>query len=130
MAILSRRTALVCAGLVLCQVFVPAAVQAQGVSFIARRDFEAGYGPLSAAVGDFNGDGVPDLAVGNENSNNVSVLLGNGDGSFQAAWNFFAGAGPKSVVVGDFNVDKLPDLAVVNPNSATAGSVLINNTPR
>jgi hypothetical protein len=81
-------------------------------------------------VADFNGDGVPDLAVGNENSNNVSVLLGNGDGSFQAAWNFFAGAGPKSVVVGDFNVDKLPDLAVVNPNSATAGSVLINNTPR
>ena len=43
------------------------------------------------AVGDFNGDGKADLAVANYNSNNVSVLLGNGNGTFQAAVNYGAG---------------------------------------
>jgi hypothetical protein len=55
------------------------------------------------AVGDFNGDGRRDLAVANEGSNNVSVLLGNGDGTFQAARNFAAGSSPDSVAVGDFH---------------------------
>ena len=44
------------------------------------------------AVGDFNGDGKADLAVANCLSNNVSVLLGNGDGTFQAAVNYGAGS--------------------------------------
>jgi hypothetical protein len=79
-------------------------------------------------VGDFNGDGAQDLAVANVNSNNVSVLLGNGDGSFQGVQNFGAGSGPKSVAVADFNGDGLPDLAVANYGSNSV-SVLINNTP-
>ena len=54
-----------------------AAAEAQGVSFIARTDFGAGSAPWSVAVGDFNGDGKPDLAVANWNSNNVSVLINN-----------------------------------------------------
>src|SRR5215831_15948926 len=91
--------------------------QAQNVSFIARRDFGAGTNPISVAVGDFNGDGVQDLAVANGNSNNVSVLLGNGDGTFQAAVNFDAGGGPVSVAVGDFNGDGVQDLAVANIGS-------------
>jgi hypothetical protein len=41
---------------------------------------------------------------------NVSVLLGNGDGTFQAARNFGAGFDPTSVAVGDFNADGLSDL--------------------
>ena len=94
-----------------------AAAEAQGVSFIARRDFAAGARPFSVAVGDFNGDGKPDLAVANFGSNNVSVLLGNGDGSFQAARNFGAGTTPRSVAVGDFNGDGLQDLAVANGGS-------------
>ena len=103
-----------------------AAAEAQGVSFIARRDFSVGRFPYSVAVGDFNGDGKPDLAVANYNSNNVSVLLGNGDGSFQAAQDFGAGSNPYSVAVGDFNGDDKPDLAVANGRNV---SVLINNTP-
>jgi hypothetical protein len=79
------------------------------------------------AVGDFNGDGVLDLAVANVFSN-VSVLLGNGDGTFQAAQNFGAGGGPFSVAVGDFNGDGVLDLAVANRGSNV--SVLINNTPQ
>jgi hypothetical protein len=53
--------------------------------------FDAGAGAGSVAVGDFNGDGKPDLAVANVYTNTVSVLLGNGDGTFQAPVNYAAG---------------------------------------
>jgi len=92
-------------------------------------------------VSDFNGDGVADLAVvasgasgGLEAVARVSVLLGNGNGTFQAAWNFGAGPIPSSVAVSasvavsDFNGDGKPDLAVGNLASRNV-SVLINNTP-
>src|SRR5262245_29695172 len=55
------------------------------VAFHPAVPYGAGDGPFSVAVGDFNGDTKRDLAVANENSDNVSVLLGNGDGSFQNA---------------------------------------------
>src|SRR6266849_2455137 len=93
-----------------------------------RRNFATGNGPVSVAVGDFNGDGRQDLAVANQNSNDVSVLVGNGDGSFQSPRNFAAGSFLWSVAVGDFNRDGRPDLAVANQNSNNI-SVLINNTP-
>jgi hypothetical protein len=77
-------------------------------------------------VGDFNGDGRPDLAAANEFSSDISVLLGNGDGSFQAATSLAAGARPLSVAVGDFNGDGKPDLAAANSGSDTV-SVLLGN---
>src|SRR5437667_249170 len=70
--------------------------------------------PSSAAIGDLNGDGRPDLAVADYNSNNVSVLLGNGNGTFQAAVNYPAGTYPSSVAIGDLNGDGKPDLVVAN----------------
>jgi hypothetical protein len=81
-----------------------------------------------AAVGDFNGDGLLDLAVTNFYSDNVSVLLGNGDGSFNEAGDFGVGSQPLFVAVGDFDGDGLLDLAVANYNAHDV-SVLINNTP-
>ena len=57
-------------------------------------NYGAGHEPVSVAVGDFNGDGKLDLAVANYESNNVSMLLGNGDGTFQAAVNYGAGTEP------------------------------------
>jgi hypothetical protein len=83
----------------------------------------------SVAVGDFNGDGLPDLVAASSFFNSVSVLLGNGDGTFQTAQNFGAGNGPYSVAVGDFNGDGWQDLAVAN-NGSNDISVLINNLPR
>ena len=105
-----------------------AAAESQGVSFIVRTDFRVGNSPGSVAVGDFDGDGKPDLAVVDSGSANVSVLLGNGDGSFQAAQDFGVGRSPNSVAVGDVNGDGRPDLAVANWVSNNV-SILINNTP-
>src|SRR5438034_348997 len=87
------------------------------VSFAAAANYGAGTNPFSVAVGDFNGDGNQDLAVANSGSANVSILLGNGDGTFGAASNFGAGGQPHSVAVGDFNGDGNQDLAVANIGS-------------
>src|SRR5206468_4236096 len=87
---------------------------------------DVGTSPRSVAIGDLNGDGRPDLAVANSGSNNVSALLGNGDGTFlQTAFNYAVGPGPVSLAIGDLNGDGRPDLAVANGGSYTV-SVLLN----
>src|SRR5262249_34338226 len=83
-------------------------------TFTAGRNFAAGSYPRSVAVGEFNGDGLFDLAVANYGSGTVSVLLGTGDGAFQPARNFAAGLGPQFVAVGDFNRDGYTDLVTAN----------------
>jgi VCBS repeat protein len=71
----------------------------------APSTFDTGTGPGSVAVGDFNGDGKFDLVVGNVFSNTVRVLLGEGNGTFQAAVDYGTGISPSAVEVGDFNED-------------------------
>ncbi len=75
---------------------------------------DVGVGPTSVAVADFNGDGIPDLAVANSGDNTVTVLLGNGDGTFTFKSSPGVGDAPYWVAVGDFNGDGIPDLAVAN----------------
>src|SRR3712207_2647629 len=67
--------------------------------------FPVGSGPGSVTNADFDGDGHLDLATSNFDSNNVSVLLGNGDGDFSKATNspFAVGTGPTSVASADIN---------------------------
>ncbi len=96
------------------------------IQFGPAQQYAAGTEPASVAVGDFNGDAHLDLAVANSGSNNVSVLLGNCDGTFQAPQNFAADAIPSSVAVGDFNGDAKLDLAVANALSNDV-SVLLGN---
>src|SRR5215813_3999540 len=84
------------------------------VSFVARRDFGVGNSPRCVTIGDFNQDAIPDLAVVNYYSNNVSILLGQGDGTFGPPQNFPVGAKPTCIVTGDFNGDRHLDLAVSN----------------
>jgi hypothetical protein len=65
-------------------------------------------------VGNFNNDTKLDLTVVNNGENSVSVLLGNGDGSFQNQTKYLVGDHPTSVAIGDFNNDNKLDLAVTN----------------
>ena len=82
--------------------------------FKTRIDYQVDEEPYSVAIGDLNGDAKPDLVTANNRSDNVSVLLGNGDGSFQTPLDYNAGSGPRSVAIGDLNGDAKPDLTVAN----------------
>lgn len=96
-------------------------------SFGSATDFTVGTCPCGSSCltsADFNGDTIPDLAVANQNSNDVSILLGTGTGSFGAATNFAVGSWPWSVVAADFTGDGIADLATSNQNSNNL-SVLI-----
>jgi hypothetical protein len=96
------------------------------VSFVAKADFLVGQTPYGMAVADLNADGKPDLVIANGGSNNVSVLLGNGDGTLQPAVSYTVGSNPSSVQIGDFNGDGKLDLIVSNEASSTL-SVLLGN---
>ena len=91
-----------------------------------RTDFSVGHSPNSIAVGDFNGDGKIDLAVTNEGDNTVSILLGNGDGTFQSQTTIATGLAPDAIVTGDFNGDGKLDLAVANFTDNTI-SIFLGN---
>ena len=82
--------------------------------------------PYGAATGDFNGDGFVDLVVQNYSTGNVSVLLGNGDGTFQPQVTYAVGALPERVLVADFNGDGILDLVVANTASGSV-SILLGN---
>ena len=111
-------------------------------------DYPADYAPISIAVGDFDDDGNLDLAMVNGREHEywlpytedaVSVMFGNGDGSFQPPSYIRSGPGytePKSVAVGDFNGDGTMDLAVAeidhsfNDRIFGQASVLLSNGDR
>ncbi len=78
-----------------------------------------GNEPASIAAGDFNGDGKVDIAVSNANGNTLSIVLGNGDGTFTAALNQLTGIFPWGVVAAPFNRNGSPGLAVANSDSNT-----------
>ena len=99
-------------------------------SFGANTDFATGANPRSVAIGDFNGDGKPDLAVANAGGNTVSILLGTGTGSFGAKTDFATGGGPMSVAIGDVNGDGQLDLATANGGGLdNTASILLQPTP-
>src|SRR5262249_48061067 len=99
-------------------------------TFQPRQDYPVGSrlypNPMGLAVGDFNGDGILDLATADYGSGEVSVLLGNGDGTFQHALNIPVGGGLNAIVVADFNGDGRADVAVVDLYSQKV-SVLLGN---
>ena len=97
-------------------------------TFEAARFFAAGNRPTALAVGDFNGDGLLDVAVADAGINGVgqgvSILLGNGDGTFQAPVFYPAGTYPESIVAGDFTDNGVLDLAVANQGSGHVSILL------
>ncbi|HEX3743424.1 MAG TPA: FG-GAP-like repeat-containing protein [Bryobacteraceae bacterium] len=84
-------------------------------TFGTPTSFNTNYFAMSMAVGDFNRDGIPDLAV-ESYSINVSILLGRGDGTFNTPVDYPAGgvvglySGQTTIAAGDFNGDGLIDI--------------------
>jgi FG-GAP-like repeat/FG-GAP repeat len=85
----------------------------------------AGQNVNNAVVADFNGDGIPDLAISLPDANEIQVLLGNGDGSFTPLSPVSAAA-IFVIATGDFNHDGKPDLALVNPGAESV-TILLGN---
>jgi YD repeat-containing protein len=83
-------------------------------SFTNSQTLSTGNQPSITATGDFNGDGIPDLAVVNYGDQTISILLGSGDGTFSPAPNspISISGTVTALVVGDFNGDGKPDLAI------------------
>ncbi|RPJ56695.1 MAG: VCBS repeat-containing protein, partial [Acidobacteria bacterium] len=87
-----------------------------------------GSEPRALALADFNRDGRLDLVVANTGADTISVLLGNGDGTFHPKTDFVAGKAPHAVALTDLNGDAGIDLMVGNWRSNSV-SVFLNIAP-
>jgi hypothetical protein len=102
------------------------------IAFKPPVSYPVGTNPGGVYVADFNGDGKLDLAVVNHglsdtgDDGGVSILLGDGDGTFQAARNFSAGKLPESIAIADFNSDGKLDIIAVS-ESENVLNVLLGN---
>jgi len=97
-------------------ILIPTQTLAQ-IMFLAPEFYETGNGPRSACMKDLDGNSTLDLVVANQASNNFSVLLNNGDGTFGCATNYNTGNVPHMACISDFDSDGDNDLAVVNRDS-------------
>ena len=82
--------------------------------FSSPTNYPVGSSPGQVVVGDFNGDGRQDLAVLNTGDQTISLLLGNGDGTFQPAKSQATSSTATGLAAGDFNGDGKLDLALAN----------------
>jgi uncharacterized repeat protein (TIGR01451 family) len=115
-------------GVLLCVLTLVLAKPVLGsVEFGTPTSYPVGTTPYGIAVGDFNGDGKLDIAAANHDSSNVSILLGIGNGTFQAAVNYSSGNSPSYVMVGDFNGDGKLDLAVMEIGTTPSVAILLGN---
>ena len=96
------------------------------LTYLPRVTYAVGSRPAEARMADLSGDGKPDLVVENYNSNTVSVLLGNGDGTLAPKVDYATAAGPWSMAIGDVNGDGKTDVVTGN-YAASSASVLISN---
>lgn len=81
-----------------------------GGGVFTQQDLNLGTDASTVSAADFNGDGIPDLAVGD--GAGIRILLGVGNGTFGPAQLYPTAGGAMSTCMGDFNADGRPDLAV------------------
>ncbi len=95
-------------------------------------DYPTRSRPQAISVGDFNYDGKLDLVVSNLYGHDISVLLGNDNGTFSAPYDFTTGhhgrRNPQSIMVADINGDGLDDLLISNPGTGDISVLLRNST--
>jgi hypothetical protein len=100
-------------------------------TFVRGVTIGVGRNPLDMALTDANGDNHVDLIVANTNQNNtnepgsVSVLLGRGNGGFDAMPPVMVGVRPISLATADFNEDRIPDVVVLHQSGGPALSLLL-----
>jgi hypothetical protein len=96
-------------------------------TFLASQSYGVGIAPAAITIGDLNNDNHPDIVTANNQGNNVSVLLNDGDGTFADAQNYAVGSTPNGVVIGDFNNDNVPDIAATSfgPTTTTGSTVSV-----
>lgn len=97
-------------------------------TFASHLEYTTGVGPITLVAADFNGDGFLDLAIVDDCGTTcglVSILLGKGDGTFQAKTDYPVGQSPYGIVLQDFNGDGKLDLAVANTSNTI--SILLGN---
>ena len=99
------------------------------IQFAPLASYAVGGHHAGIAIGDLNGDNNPDLVVTNVFLGSVSVLTGNGDGTFQPQAMFATGDRPLSVSIADLDGDNIVKLAVANANSNSV-SILRGNGRR
>ncbi|HVT98635.1 MAG TPA: Ig-like domain repeat protein [Acidobacteriaceae bacterium] len=102
---------------------MPALAAAQNNLFTTVTPSTVAAAPNRVATGDFNGDGIMDMAVTVPSQDVVDVFIGTGDGNFGSPVSYAAGTNPWTLVAGDFNHDGHLDLAVTN--ALTNGHVSI-----
>lgn len=98
------------------------AASAGTTNFAPGVDYETGNHPVSVVVGDFNGDGDPDVAAAG--SSTIAVSLGGPGGSFGPATHYDAGLDLRAIAAGDFNGDDNPDLVVADQREDTVSILL------
>lgn len=114
--------------------FTVAVKDSSATPLIGQKEFTltplsgAELGPVAMTVADFNADGKQDLAIVEQATNNLTILFGNGDGTFSEAASspFSTGKSPVALASGDLGGNARADLAIVNQTDATV-TILLNN---
>ncbi|KAJ5392189.1 hypothetical protein N7509_007679 [Penicillium cosmopolitanum] len=122
LSVLVRKAVASTEGHSICDVAALVKNQEHPTRFQEQETFTTGFLPFDVTVGDFNGDGRPDIVATNLGDNTVNVFLGTGSGSFQPQTTFPTGTLPAGVAVGEFNGDG--DLDIVTTNNVGVNILL------
>jgi tetratricopeptide (TPR) repeat protein len=95
----------------------------------ANSPLATGQAPTAVAIADFNGDGIPDFAVTDPQTDSVSVYLGLGQGLFATPFQLPVGTNPTAILAASLSGASLPDVAITDDPPGTAGQVTVLLSP-